>query len=154
MIRRANKKDIKRIIELLRQVSMVHYNLRPDIFKPKTTKYNEEQVENILEDENKTVFLFCDEENIHGYAFCEIKNTKDDILLQDNKTIYIDDICVDEKIRGKHIGKKLYNYVLDYAKSIGCNMVTLNVWEGNDAAIKFYRNMGMKVRKTTMETKL
>ena len=56
-----------------------------------------------------------------------------------------------EKARGKHVGKALYEFIRDYAKSIGCNNITLNVWEGNDAALSFYRNMGMKVQKTTME---
>jgi ribosomal protein S18 acetylase RimI-like enzyme len=77
---------------------------------------------------------------------------KDDKLLQDTKTLYIDDICVDEKARGKHVGTELYEFVRDYAKSIGCYNITLNVWEGNDAALSFYRNMGMKVQKTGMET--
>jgi ribosomal protein S18 acetylase RimI-like enzyme len=72
-------------------------------------------------------------------------------LLQNIKTLYIDDICVDEKARGQHVGKALYEYVRDYAQSIGCNNVTLNVWDGNDAALSFYRNMGMGVQKTTME---
>ena len=45
----------------------------------------------------------------------------------------------------------LYEYVRDYAKSIGCHNITLNVWEGNNPAISFYKNMGMQVQKTTME---
>ena len=80
-----------------------------------------------------------------------ITEVKGDKLLQDIKTLYIDDICVDENARGKHVGKALYEYVHDYAQSIGCNNITLNVWDGNDAALNFYRNMGMKVQKTTME---
>ena len=80
-----------------------------------------------------------------------ITEVKGDKLLQDIKTLYIDDICVEENARGKHIGKALYEYVRDYAQSIGCNNITLNVWDGNDAALSFYRNMGMKVQKTTME---
>lgn len=67
-------------------------------------------------------------------------------------TLYIDDICVNEATRGKHIGKALYEYVRDYAKSIGCYNITLNVWEGNDAAYSFYKNMGMRIQKTGMET--
>ena len=88
---------------------------------------------------------------VQGYAFCQITEHKGDQLLQDIKTLYIDDICVDEKARGKHVGKALYEYVRDYAQSIGCNNITLNVWEGNDPALHFYRNMGMQVQKTTME---
>lgn len=151
MIRKANKSDINRIIELLHQVNMVHHVIRPDLFKPHTTKYNEQELEDMFNDESKPVFVYDDEE-VRGYAFCQISEVKDDQLLQDVKTLYIDDICVDENARGKHIGKALYEHVRDYARSIGCHHITLNVWEGNTAALSFYRNMGMQVQKTTMET--
>lgn len=151
MIRKANKSDIKRIIELLHQVNMVHHVLRPDLFKPHTTKYHEQELEDLLNDESRPIFVFDDSE-VRGYAFCQISEVKDNKLLVDDKMLYIDDICVDENARGRHIGKALYEYVRDYARSIGCHHITLNVWEGNDAAWSFYRNMGMQVQKTTMET--
>ena len=151
MIRIANKGDIKRIIELLHQVNMVHHVLRPDLFKPYTTKYNEQELEGLLNDQNKPIFVYDDGE-VRGYAFCQISEVKDNQLLQDAKTLYIDDICVDEDARGQHVGKALYEYVRDYARSIGCYHITLNVWEGNIAALNFYRDMGMQVQKTTMET--
>ena len=150
IIRKADKNDIGRIIALLHQVDMVHHVLRPDLFKPNTTKYNEQELDAMLSDNNKPIFVYDDEE-VLGYAFCQISEVKDHLLLQDIKTLYIDDICVDENARGKHIGKSLYEYVRDYASSIGCNNITLNVWEGNDAALCFYKNMGMQVQKTTME---
>ena len=150
MIRKAKKEDIKRIIELLHQVDMVHHVLRPDLFKPNTTKYNEQELETMLSDDSKPIFVFYDG-MVLGYAFCQITEVKNDQLLQDIKTLYIDDICVDETERGKHIGKAIYEYVHDYAQSIGCYNITLNVWEGNEPAICFYRNMGMQVQKTTME---
>ena len=150
MIRRAEIKDISGIISLLHQVNMVHHVLRPDLFKPYTTKYNEQELEALIGDDNKPIFVF-DNGEVLGHAFCMITEVKGDKLLQDIKTLYIDDICVDENARGKHIGKALYEYVRDYAQSIGCNNITLNVWDGNDAALSFYRNMGMKVQKTTME---
>ena len=153
MVRRADKNDISRIIQLLHQVDMVHHVIRPDLFKPHTTKYDEQQLEALLDDDSKPVFVF-DNGEVLGHAFCMITEARNDKLLQDIKTLYIDDICVDEKARGNHVGKALYEYVRDYAKSIGCNHITLNVWEGNDPALSFYRNMGMKVQKTTMEIKL
>ena len=126
MIRKANKEDIHRIIELLHQVNMVHHKLRPDLFKPYTTKYSAQELESILVDDNTPVFVY-DDGVVQGYAFCQITEHKGDQLLQDIKTLYIDDICVDEKARGKHVGKALYEYVSDYAQSIGCNNITLNV---------------------------
>ena len=150
MIRKANKADIRRIIELLHQVDMVHHKIRPDLFKPNTTKYNGQELESILNNSNNPIFVY-DDEGVSGYAFCQITEVKDHRLLEDIKTLYIDDICVDEDARGKHIGKALYEYVRDYAKKTGCNNITLNVWEGNDPALSFYKNMGMKAQKTTME---
>ena len=150
MIRRAEIKDIPGIISLLHQVNMVHHVLRPDLFKPYTTKYNEQELEALISDDSKPIFVFEDGA-VLGHAFCKITEVKNDKLLQDIKTLYIDDICVDENARGQHVGKALYEYVRDYALSIGCNNITLNVWDGNDAALSFYRNMGMKVQKTTME---
>ena len=150
MIRRASKNDIPQIIELLHQVNMVHHVLRPDLFKPDTTKYNEQELESMLNDESKPIFVF-DDGGVLGYAFCQITEVRGNQLLEDIKTLYIDDICVDENSRGKHVGKALYEFVRDYARSIGCNNITLNVWEGNEPALRFYQNMGMQVQKTTME---
>lgn len=149
-IRRACPKDIKRIIKLLHQVNMVHYEIRPDLFKPLTTKYDEQELESILKDDNKPVFVYDDGE-VRGYAFCQLTEVRDNLLLQDCKSLYIDDICVDEQARGRHVGKALYEYVCEFAHQAGCHNITLNVWEGNEAALSFYRNMGMLIQKTTME---
>lgn len=150
-IRRASSGDIPRIIALLHQVDMVHHVLRPDLFKPYTTKYDEQELQSLLEDDSKPIFVCCDGGEVLGYAFCQLSEVKGDKLLQDTKHLYIDDICVDEKARGRHVGKSLYEYVRNYARTIGCHHITLNVWEGNDPALNFYRNMGMQVQKTTME---
>jgi ribosomal protein S18 acetylase RimI-like enzyme len=139
------------MIALLYQVDAVHHGIRPDLFKSNTPKYNEQELETILNDSSKPIFVYEAENRILGHAFCQITEVKDNRLLQDIKTLYIDDICIDETVRGKHIGTALFEYVRDYAKSIGCYNVTLNVWEGNDSALSFYRKMGMQVQKTGME---
>ena len=150
MIRKAEKRDIPGLMRLLHQVGGVHSGIRPDLFKANTTKYNEQELEVLLEEDNKPIFVYVDGE-VLGHAFCQITEVKDHQLLQDAKTLYIDDICVDEAARGKHVGKALYEFVRDYAKSIGCYNITLNVWEGNDPAQHFYQSMGMQVQKTGME---
>lgn len=152
MIRKAELKDVKGLIALLYQVDDVHNKIRPDLFKGGTTKYDERELAAILADDNNPIFVFDDDGKILGHAFCQITEVHGHKLLQDVKTLYIDDICVDEAARGKHVGQALYEYVRDYAKTIGCYNITLNVWEGNDAAVSFYRSMGMRVQKTGMET--
>ena len=151
MIRKATTTDIPRIIALLHQVNMMHHVLRPDLFKPHTTKYNEQELATLFLDDHKPVFVFDDGATILGYAFCQITEVHDHLLLVDAKTLYIDDICVDESARGQHVGRALFEHVHAYARTIGCHNITLNVWDGNTPALRFYQNMGMQVQKTTME---
>lgn len=149
-IRRAKTDDISGVNKLLRQVLMVHHNIRADIFKPDVKKYTDEQLKDIFCDENKPVFVATDEsQNIVGYVFCIIKQHIGNNIFTDIK--YIDDLCVDEEKRGMHTGKKLYEYALDYARNIGCYNVTLNVWSGNDTAVRFYEKCGMTPQKIEME---
>ena len=153
MIRRAQEKDIPQIMDLLSQVLQVHHQGRPDLFKPNATKYTVEELQEILKDDTRPVFGFTDaEDKILGYAFCVLQQQIDNHILTDIKTLYIDDICVDEKSRGLHVGRSLYEYVLEYARSIGCYNVTLNVWSCNPTAMKFYESLGLKPYKVGMET--
>lgn len=71
--------------------------------------------------------------------------------MTDVRTLYIDDLCVDERVRGLHIGKRLYEYVLAFAKEQGFYNVTLNVWADNVKAVGFYEKLGLRVQKIGME---
>lgn len=153
-IRRAKEKDMDRINELLRQVCMVHHIGRPDLFKGNNNrKYTNEQLLGIIHDDLRPIFVAVDEaDQVMGYAFCIFQQHLNDNILTDIKTLYIDDLCVDENIRGRHIGKTLYEYVLKFAKEQGCYNVTLNVWNCNETAMRFYENCGLKPQKIGMET--
>ena len=151
-IRRATEKDIERMNELLHQVLMVHHNGRPDLFKSNVKKYTDDELKEILVDDNRPVFVAVDDADVVlGYAFCMFQQYCNNNILTDVKTLYIDDLCVDEKNRGQHIGKALYSFVLDYAKSQNCYNVTLNVWSCNKNALYFYEKCGLKPQKVGME---
>ena len=150
MIRLANTNDIAQIINLLLQGDMVHFRIRPDIFKPNTTKYNEQELSEMLSDDTKHIFVY-DDGGVLGYLFCQITEIGDNSLLQNIKTLYIDDLCVDEICRGHHVGQQLFEFVKKEAVNMGCHHLTLNVWEGNDSARRFYERQGLQIQKTVME---
>ena len=151
MIRKAIKKDIPKIGDLLEQVDLVHHNGRPDIFKI-GRKYNAEELGEILKDDNRPILVATDEKDeVIGYCFCVIVQHLNDSVLTDIKTLYIDDLCVDESLRGKGIGKELYRSAEKLAKQLGCYNLTLNVWECNPSAKKFYVSLGLLPQKTYME---
>ncbi|NEG97111.1 GNAT family N-acetyltransferase [Bifidobacterium sp. SMB2] len=173
MIRRATVNDIPDLNRLLYQVAEVHHQGRPDLFRPNAKKYTDEELEAIINDDERPIFVYVDEtaagasdaaandENnegatggtgVVGYAFCVFQRHSGSHALTDITTLYIDDLCVDETARGGHIGSRLYRHVLDFARGHGCYNVTLNVWSCNPSALAFYEHCGLKPQKIGMET--
>jgi ribosomal protein S18 acetylase RimI-like enzyme len=153
-IRFAREADIPQIIDLLYQVGQVHYDLRPDIFRPVTLKYNHEQVLEIMQNENRPIFIAAEDDVVLGFGFCIVKTVRSNTVVRDMTEFYIDDLCVDENHRSQGIGEALYRHIYDHAKAMGCRAVTLNVWNCNSRAFKFYEKLGMKPQKTYMEAVL
>ncbi len=149
-IRFAKTKDIPGMIDLLQQVGEVHHQIRPDLFRSGAQKYNVSDLEELLKDPDRPIFIAEIDGKVAGYAFCILQITEGNPVLRDRKVVYIDDLCVDESRRGQGIAKTLYGRVLSFARELGCDAVTLNVWCGNSAE-KFYRAMGMQPQKIGME---
>lgn len=151
MIRLASEKDIPKMGDLLRQVCLVHHNGRPDIFEA-GRKYTDEELRDLLTDPARPILVATDgEDTVQGYCFCVYQQPAEGGALKPNKTLYIDDLCVDEALRGKHIGRALYDAAVALARENGCYNVTLNVWSCNPTALRFYERMGMVPQKICME---
>ncbi len=153
-IRRAEERDIPVINKLLFEVLKVHSDVRPDLFKAGTKKYTDEELKEILADDKTPVFVAEQDGSVLGYAFCVHQQFVNNNNMTDIKTLYIDDLCVDEAARGMHIGRALYEYVVEYARAQGYYNVTLNVWADNVNAVKFYERIGLKIQKIGMEAVL
>ncbi|MBQ7831425.1 MAG: GNAT family N-acetyltransferase [Clostridia bacterium] len=152
MIRKAVQSDIPALQSLLRQVLTIHANGRPDVFKHGTTKYTENELSEILENNKTPIFVYVDANDcVHGYVFCQYHSIENNNILQDLHYLYIDDLCVDEAQRGLHIGKQLFEFVKQEAKAHGCSSIRLNVWDLNDSALAFYQKMGFLPLSHKME---
>ncbi len=150
-IRFAAPRDIPGIIDLLKQVGQVHHLGRPDIFRAGAQKYNEAQILAMLDKPADPIFVAYEGDKVLGYCFCQFKTHSGDPVIADHTTCYIDDLCVDENCRGKHIGKSLYEHTCRYAKEQGCYSITLNVWSCNESAMGFYEKLSLKPQKVGME---
>ena len=153
-IRFAEETDIPGMIDLLKQVGQVHYEIRPDLFRSDAQKYDASALRCLLADSRRPILIAEMDEKVAGYAFCILQETKNDPVLCDRKVLYIDDLCVEETMRGKGVATALYAKVLEFARELGCHSVTLNVWCGNDSAMAFYEKCGLKPQKIGMETVL
>ena len=128
-IRSAEKKDNKTILILLDEVNEIHEKARPDIFK-RGQKYHEKDIE---DEEENTVL---------GYAILKEEKQKEDELMKERRFLYMDDLCVDSKTRGKGVGTKLLRAAENLARSLSYPSITLRVWSFNKSAIAFYQREG------------
>ncbi|MBQ9802126.1 MAG: GNAT family N-acetyltransferase [Clostridia bacterium] len=152
VIRRATPTDTPDLNRLLYQVLAVHHEGRPDIFKGGVKKYTDEELFALIADDNTPIFVAVNEKGaVMGYAFCQFQQHVDNHILTDIKTLYIDDLCVDETCRGQHIGRALYEFCVDFARRSGCYNLTLNVWSCNQSALRFYEKCGLLPQKIGME---
>lgn len=152
MIRRAVENDIPELGRILFQVNNVHAQGRPDLFLMDHRKYTDQELADLLGDPGRPVFVLTeDDHKLKGYAFCMIEDYRDGTNMVPRRTVYIDDICVDQVCRGQHVGQQLYTYVCDYARSVGAYNITLNVWSCNPGAQAFYQSMGLVPYKVGME---
>lgn len=151
-IRKAEEKDIDRILDLLEQVLQIHADIRPDIFIPHTTKYTKEELSAILQDPDRPIYAAVNaEDELIGYVFCQLQHPIVSNNMVPHSILYIDDLCVDASTRGMHAGEALFDHVKQEALRMGCYEITLAVWEGNDSARGFYEHVGLKPKETIME---
>ena len=150
-IRFAKAQDVPGMIKLLQQVGKVHHEGRPDIFRVNAQKYSPSQLLSMLDKPDLPLFVAVEEGKVLGYGICQMETYRQHSVMCDRVTLYIDDLCVLEDCRGKHIGSAIYQHILEYAKYRGCYNVTLNVWCCNESAMKFYEKMGLKPQKIGME---
>lgn len=148
-IRRMDEKDIPTVNKLLAEVNLIHHEIRPDLFKV-ANKYSDVDLEKMVSDDQNPIFVADQDGQVLGYCMTQIQDQAESRLMEAVKTLYIDDLCVDENSRGLQVGRRLYKYVKAFAKEIGCHNVTLHVWNGNSAEA-FYKKLGMKPQFTCME---
>ena len=104
-LRSAQEQDLPRLMLLLGQVLAVHHQGRPDLFRPTGSKYSPQQLRQLLTRKDRPIYVAADADGqVLGYAFCMLQETRDDTVLLDRRTLYLDDLCVDEACRGQGVG--------------------------------------------------
>lgn len=151
-VRKAEKKDAKRLAELLETIAQLHHEGRPDIYGGGGAKYDIKDVEQKIEDKNETILVAVDDDDfVLGYTMSKIYDVEPKGILLAHKKMYIDDVCVDKNYRKHGIGKLLMEETKQVAKDAGCHICDLNVWAFNENAVKFYESCGMTKQRIYME---
>lgn len=131
IIRRSVKEDCPRILELIRELAL--FERAPE----QVTVTLEHFIESGF---GKTpvwwAFVAETEGEVHGFALYYIRYST-----WKGQRMFLEDLLVTEKMRGKGIGQLLFNELFKEAKAKQLNGIVWQVLEWNEQAIKFYKKL-------------
>lgn len=132
IIRRAAWEDCPRLLELVKELA--EYEKAPNEVTVSLQHFEESGF-----GPNPVWWAFCAEENgvVQGFALYYIRYST-----WKGQAMYLEDILVTEKMRGKGIGKLLFDRLMVEAKEKGFNRMIWQVLEWNEPAINFYKKYG------------
>ena len=128
-IRRAIKEDCPRLLELVTELAI--YEKAPDEVTVSLEHFAESGFGN-----NPVWWAFVAEEDgvIHGFALYYIRYST-----WKGQAMYLEDIIVTESMRGKKVGKLLFDQLIEEAKEKKLHRIVWQVLEWNEPAINFYK---------------
>jgi ribosomal protein S18 acetylase RimI-like enzyme len=154
--KRLTDKDFNSYNELLEQVDLLHRQAHPEYFrKPETTFRTREYYEKHLNDSNVLLLgAFDKRDELIGLVHAAIKGHPQTVLHVPGQYVLLDNLVVDEKHRGKGIGKELYDQTVLWGKENKANEIQLKVYNFNESAIEFYKKRGFKQFNISMRQSL
>ncbi|MBS1591102.1 MAG: GNAT family N-acetyltransferase [Bacteroidetes bacterium] len=128
-IRRAEKKDCKRLLELIKELAV--YEKAPQEVTVTLQHFEESGF-----GKKPVWWAFVAEENnlILGFTLYYIRYST-----WKGQSLYLEDFLVTEKARGKGIGKLLFDRIIKECKEKGYTRMCWQVLEWNEPAINFYK---------------
>ena len=128
-LRRAVKEDCPRLLELITELAI--YEKAPDDVTVTLEHFTESGF-----GKSPVWWAFVAEEDgiIHGFALYYIRYST-----WKGQAMYLEDIIVTEAMRGKKIGKLLFDQLIEEAKEKKFNRIIWQVLKWNEPAINFYK---------------
>jgi GNAT superfamily N-acetyltransferase len=148
-VRKAKIDDLESVLLLSDELTLSDfpYDKEVDIQWAHTENGKEYYLDKI---NNKKGICFMAECNgtIAGYATAAVKEVPSYRLV---KVAELENLVVDNRMRNKGIGKALLNYFIKWAKEIGADRASVNVFSSNKKGIAFYEREGFTSYDTTLE---
>ncbi len=154
-LRKALLKDFARVAELKNQIHSDYVRNAPDFYRNVEQPLTVEEYNAYIDPSGKRCAnVLLDGSQIVAYAFTQVLESQNNALVYDQKQLFLDDLCVDETLRGRGYGNRLMQEIVSIAEESGCKTVELNVWDWNRSAIAFYQALGMEFTRLRMKRDL
>ena len=144
LIRKGTKQDLPSVLDLIHELAL--FEKAP------------EQVTNSVNDMEEDGF---GKNPVFNFYVAELNNKIIGIAVYfikystwKGKGLYLDDLFVTEKYRGKGIGKKLFDIIIEEAKKINAKQLHWQVLDWNTPAIDFYKKYGATIDAEWLDCKL
>lgn len=134
-IRRAKKDDCKRLLELVNELAV--YEKAPEEVTVSLDHFIES---GFGENPVWWAFVAAEENIIHGFALYYIRYST-----WKGQALYLEDILVTEAMRGKNIGKQLFDRLIEEAKDKKLKRMVWQVLDWNEPAINFYKKYNASI---------
>ncbi len=153
VIRDAEKTDFDSLLGLMQQLQEIHSNARKDLFIQTDRPLEKEYYQELLNKDNHYIYVVEDTntKDVIAYTSLRIETFTGSLIMKDRKTLFVNELTVNEKYRGQGIGKYLFEFVMNKGREFEVQSIDLTVAEFNQSAIEFYKNIGMKTRSRRME---
>ena len=151
MLELAREVDRAEVNRLARQVHALHVSWRPDLYTMPVELFPRELFEELVR--NRELYVARIGDAVAGFALLRVKPS-DGVGRVPRKVMLVDQICVDEALRGHGIGTQMMEEIRILAKAFGCTDLQLDVYPQNDAAVSFYQKCGYTIRSIDMQRKV
>ena len=128
-LRKANKEDLPQVLELIRELAL--YERAP---QEVTITLKDLEEDGFGGNPLYEIILAEDDKSLCGMAFYYTAYST-----WKGKCLYLEDIIVPESLRGRGIGKMLFDAVVIKARDMGAKRMMWQVLDWNEPAINFYK---------------
>ncbi|MBQ7278587.1 MAG: GNAT family N-acetyltransferase [Clostridia bacterium] len=154
MIRKLAQSDYDQVIELYKDLDEMHVLARPDCFvhRDKDTIYPKDAFAHNLSHPDVLELGAFENEQLVGVVRASL--WKQSGMVENVKTVCLDDIYVLPSYRRNGIATSLFSHVESWAREKGATRLDLHAWDFNKDAIALYQAMGMSPQRYVFEKKL
>ncbi len=142
LIRPATIQDYPELCAIIAGVDTLHRRHLPNLFQePDGPTRDRGYIQSLLADESVALFVAQAQDDVVGLVHVLVREAPPIPILVPRRYAVVDNLVVRPGFRRQGIGRALMNRAERWARERGAQTIELNVYEFNQEAIDFYRQM-------------